>query len=287
MSRAILWPAAPAADMPATLADQPAIRDEAAFAASFGPELTRLLGARATAHPLADHGRKAAALSHSVARLRLPSAQPAAPATLVTLLLAPADIARLLDILFGAAPATAGGVLPALPPGSASWTTLARFLASAATRALAAAGQPCVGAAEILPRATPRTDGGEPQLLLRLDIDGADIVIGFRLDGQAKPAPPEPKPDPELWRQRARNRAFDLALPVALRLAEKRLPVREVAALKPGDILPLDRPAHVELLAGGRRFAMLPASQFAPRQGVQPEENAAAQANWQTQEKAP
>lgn len=264
MSSAFQWPAAPAADQSSGLAGQPSIRDEAAFAATLGPELTRLLGARTTAHPLADPGRRAAALTHMVARLRLPTAQPGVAATMVTLLLAPADIACLLDILFGAAPAAAGGPLPALPPGSASWMTLARFLANAATRALAAAGQPCVGAAEILPRATPRTDGGDPRLLLKLDIEGIEVVFGFRLEGQDKPAPPEPVADPGKWRERARSRAFDLALPVTLRLAETRIAVRAVAALKPGDILPLERPAHLELLAGGRHFATVPASDFAP-----------------------
>lgn len=265
MPRAFIWPSARS---PEPLAARPAeapIPDAAGLAAAIGPELTRLFGARCAAHLLADPGRKAAPLSHVAAVLRCTAAQAAAAPSTLTLLLAPEGIARLTDILFGAPPGPAAHALPALPPGSASWMTLARFLADAMARALAATGQRCLGPATIPARAAPQTAGGEPQLLLRLDLDGIEAMIGVRLEEVETETPvADAAPDPELWRRRARNRALDLALPVALRLAETRVPLAQVAALSPGDILPLDRPASIELLAGGRRLQMLPASSLIP-----------------------
>jgi flagellar motor switch/type III secretory pathway protein FliN len=261
MARAFTWPSVAPTDAEARPQAGASLRDTAGLAAAIGPELTRLFGARCSARLVESApatGRHAV-----VARLRFPpDAAGAPPSATLSLLLSPADIASLLDILFGGVAGPALAPLPELPPGSASWATLARFLADAATRALAASGQRCQGPPEIPLRAAFQA-GGEGQIHLRLDIDGTEATLGLMLEPATAAAPAEPPPDPELWRHRAQARTLDLALPVALRLAQTRMPVSQVAALSAGDILPLDRPAHVELLAGGRRLAMLPAADLA------------------------
>lgn len=258
MARALLWPSAQPAE--AAVSSAATLKDAAGFAAALGPELTRLFGVRAAARPADGPANgDAACPTHMVARFRLPSQEHTAT---LALLLTPEDIALLLDVLFGAAPAAAGGALPTLPPGSASWATLTRFLSDAVARALAATGQRLEGAVQLPPRAAALADAGAPQLLFRLEIDGAAATLGLLLEGRKPPAPPPPAPEPELWRHRARARTLDLALPVSLRLAETRMPVGEVAALRAGDILPLERPQSVEVLAGGRSLARLPAAQL-------------------------
>ncbi|MGL6044529.1 MAG: FliM/FliN family flagellar motor C-terminal domain-containing protein, partial [Sandaracinobacteroides sp.] len=101
-------------------------------------------------------------------------------------------------------------------------------------------------------------------------VDG--IVCRLRLTPELPPAPPPPPraaPDMALWRQQARARAFELELPVSLRIADTRMPVTRVAELVEGDIIPLDRPDKLDVMAAGRRIARLPASsfQFAPETG--------------------
>lgn len=265
MPRPILWPSAPTAQAEAPPSPASALADPTGLAAAFGPELTRLFGARCAARLIPEPGQSvAAACSQMVAQLRLPASAPGSAPSTLSLLLAPADIARLLDILFGGLAATTSAALPPLPPGSASWMALARFIADAAARALAATGQRVQGPAHIPARPAPASPALPPQLLFRLDIDGTETMVGLRLEGEEEPAPTAPPPDPDLWRRRASARVLDLVLPVALRLSETHIPIGQVAALSPGDILPLDRPTMIELRAGGQRLKMLPASHFAP-----------------------
>ncbi len=150
MARAIIWPIA----QPVETAAPPlaALKDAAGFAAALGPELTRLFGVRAAARPTDED---CAVATHLVARLRLPPREPGGPPATLALLLALTDIAWLLDIIFGGTPASARCTLPALPPSSASWSTLTRFLADATGRALAATGQRPEGPAHLPSRAAP------------------------------------------------------------------------------------------------------------------------------------
>ena len=65
-----------------------------------------------------------------------------------------------------------------------------------------------------------------------------------------------------------RARALELDVPVALRLAERCIGLAELARLRPGDILPIERPDQVDLLAGDRRIARLPAASLLPPEGT-------------------
>lgn len=263
MARAILWPnaglpVAEPAPAPADLLDCPA------FAAAYGPELARLMGARITG--------RLAPLASAAPLLHVGSVALAAPAGLAGIALAsPADsLAALLERLFGArapgGPAAPAGV-EALPPGSASWAVLCHTLSHALVRALATAGAKVAAPARHPDR--PKALATDASFQLDLDIEGLACVLAVTLE-PARPAPQPaaaPEPDPGSWRQRTHARSLDLDLPVALRIAERRIGLAELAGLGAGDILPLERPDQVDVLAGGRRIARLPAASLLPPEG--------------------
>ncbi|TPE60142.1 FliM/FliN family flagellar motor switch protein [Sandaracinobacter neustonicus] len=263
MARAIVWPSIgdPAPEAAPALMEA---LDAPALAAAFGPELARLMGARITAR--VSNTPSASPLLH------LSSIALSAPVELSAIGLGcPADsAARLLERLFGtrAADGARPAGVEALPPGSASWAVLCHTLAQALARALPAANASAAAPARHTDR--PRALNPEPAFLLELDVEGMACTLAVVLEG-ARPAPPPPDaPDAAEWRQRARARALDLELPVALRIAERRIGLAQLAALQPGDILPLERPETVDVLAAGRRIARLPAAQLLPPEG--PEE---------------
>jgi hypothetical protein len=268
MARPIVWPQVPLPADPAAApeasapVDPAAALDAPAIAAAFGPELARLMGLRISARPDRETPLPESALA--LARIRLAAKSPVA----VDIACADTAAALLLERLFGAraADAAAAGAadLALLPPGSASWTALCRTVATAATRALATAGLPA-GGAPVLPARALRAPL-PPGFAILLDVDGAPCRLLLSPELPPLPVPaPRPAPDLALWRRQARARAFELDLPVSLRIAETRMPVAQVASLMEGDILPLDRPESLDLMAGGRRIARLPASSFAPR----------------------
>jgi flagellar motor switch/type III secretory pathway protein FliN len=245
MARPILWPAAARLD-PAPAPGGPLTAlDVDGFAAGFGPDFSRLAGFRVSATPLPNAPQ---APRVSLARLKL--GQPAAG---IDLLIDAAGAAILLDRLFGARSGETAPELPLLPPSSASWLSLCRLISASAARALAAAGLAASGSPALPSRAMPadRGDTG-PALHLQVDSNIFHLVLS---DPQAHAAAAPPPPaDPDDWRRRARARALDLQLPVTLRLPDRRMEVGDVAALQPGDVLPLDSPHAVDLMVAGRRL---------------------------------
>lgn len=249
--------------------------DAPGLAAGIGPELSRLVGTRISGRlagggaPLA--GGSAAGPFVAVGQLRVSGG---AGPQLLDLMLGAAGAEALIEHLFGSRPAagaTGAGFAPALaslPPGSGSWATLCRFLTSAASRAMAAIGHAVAGAPLLPQRAiAAEVAPGATLIDLELDIDGA--VTRLLLVDPSTPALPPPPvqataPDLPAWRERARARAFALDLPVTLRLADQRMPVAEVAALRAGDIIPLTPPQMLSVLVGGKRFADVPATRFSP-----------------------
>jgi flagellar motor switch/type III secretory pathway protein FliN len=258
MARAILWPSIGLPEPAPALADA---LDTPALAAAFGPELARLVGARITAR--SAPAKVKAPLLHLAT---LPLAQPAGLAAIG--LAAPADSATaLLERLFGARPADSAlrpGGVEALPPGAVSWLVLCQMLSAALVSALPAANAAASGPARHPDRA--RALATDPSFQLDLDIEGQAATLIAALE-PARPAPP-PGPDAMAWRQHARARALELDVPVALRLAERRIGLAELARLRTGDILPIERPDQVDLLAGGRRIARLPAASLLPPEGT-------------------
>lgn len=271
MARPYIWPRVdPELDQPASV---PSTRlpDTDAFAASVGPELTRLFGVRTTARADAN-AEQAAAPMVPVAELHVTGgAGNAAAPEVIDLLASETDLSLLMDLLFGGSTGEQTARLTSLPPASASWMALAGFLATAATRSLAALGTPCVQAATLPPRPValdPAAPGFvAPQLLLGVNFDGTATMLGLRSRQPQPQLPKTPAPDPELWRQRTQERALEIDLPVSLRLAERKLPIGEVAQLNKGAILPLERPDNVEVLVGGQPFASISVSDLAPPAG--------------------
>jgi hypothetical protein len=262
VARSIVWPRiAP----PAEAEPEAPLHgfDVPGLAAAFGPDLARRMGLRITAVP--ETVAQAAADTVLLARIPLaPGKAPGGPQALHVG--APPDCAAMLmERLFGAraadAAAARGADLLALPPGSASWMALCRTVSAALVVALGAAGRAAGGTPVLPARAVPLPAG--PLLGLSVDADGIAGRILLAPEA-AKAAPPPPAPDPALFRQAARARAFEMELPVALRIAERRISLDQASRLSVGDTLPIDPVQSMDLLAGGQRIARLPASAFTP-----------------------
>lgn len=268
MARSIIWPqVAPLAEAPPR---QPAAGlDLAGLAAAFGPDLARRMGLRVTAAALADPEPFE---EGAVALARIPLAADADGLAALAIGCTPAVAALLLERLFGAPAANAGSApgaeLLALPPGSASWAALCRTLASALVTALAATGRAAAASPALPARALPLAPG--PRSGFRLDLDGTTCTLLLLVEAEQPAEPARQAPDAMAFRAAARARAFEMELPVALRIAERRIPLAEAGALSVGDIIPIDPLQMPEVLAGGRRIARLPASAFRPP--VKPEE---------------
>lgn len=274
MARTIHWPTAslPAPEAPAPL--PPTLLealDSAGLSAALGPELTRLFGTRITARPittLPPPGKPLVKML-AVGRVRLSTASGPAP---IDIAIEANAAAILIERLFGSRPAEAcseaAGRLANLPPGSGSWISLCRFLTTATAKAMAAAGHAAAGPPALPPRAAdPAMPHGATNLPLNLDIDGAHGNLVFSDPSTPIPVPtpePPPPPDAQLWRRRTHARTLQLELPVALRLADTRLLLSDVAALRPGDVIPLARPRALGVLIGGQRLADIPAHRLLP-----------------------
>ncbi|MBS3961229.1 MAG: FliM/FliN family flagellar motor switch protein [Sandarakinorhabdus sp.] len=281
MARTIHWPTAalavPKAPVPSPPTLPPTLLetlDSAGLVAALGPELTRLFSTRISAIAGTPPPAKQPVKMFAAGRIRLSTTSGPAPIDISIEGIA-ANI--LIERLFGSRPSEAGGRtgggadrLIHLPPGSGSWISLCRFLTTAVTRAMATAGHGAAGPAALAPRAAdPASPQGAICLPLGLDIDGAQGRLTLSdPSAPAQPQTPEhtpeppPLPDAQLWRRRARARTLQLELPVALRLADTRLLLSEVAALRPGDVIPLARPRALGVLVGGQRLADIPANRL-------------------------
>lgn len=261
MARAVVWPSATAGTGPA---GPPLVADGAALAAALGPELTRLAGIRVSAEP-ADMALPAEPLI-GCGRIALPAGQAAAGLRVGCT----ADhAATLLERLFGGraadASAARGTSLAALPPGSASWIAFCRTLCTALVRALERGGLRTIASPALPPRAAalPFEDAAGARMF-RLDADGNGALLFLLPEPAAVAEARAAVPDAAAFRQRARERALDMDLPVSLRIAERRMSLGDLSALAAGDIVAIDPPARIDLLAGGRRIAHLPAAGFRP-----------------------
>lgn len=232
----------------------------AAFGASLGPELSRVAGARVTVR--LHEGQAAGMSATMLVACRLPVA---GGALLVTI--DGHGGAVLLDRMFGARPGDVARPLENLPPASGSWMAFARLLAGACQQAASVGNCPATAVFAIPARPMPPEPDDAtvdvPPFVYALDIDG----VPGRIQVQPLVSTPGRLSDrdrkltsPQLadWRDRARGLAMALDLPAAMRIAETRMPMARVAALRPGDIIPIDPPRHVELMVGGHRFATLP-----------------------------
>lgn len=268
MPRAHIWPeATPPDNRPeaasGTVSDA-AFADFETLAATLGPELTRLFGLRTSVRQRPPGAAGAPLpLLLLAGKVSLVSRNASPPNTgqqqTAELLVAAPDIDRLLNLLFGGRPDPAAAAAVRLPPNSGSWAVLAQFLGQAVSRALGASGTPA-RVADAPPAAMAIAQAQVPQLLLDLDFEGVGCLLGLRVPLPCVPAPP---PDPALWRRRTRERALDLLLPVTLRVARLPLPLGDVSALQPGDILPLEHPRDVDLMVGGQSFARIAADRLA------------------------
>jgi len=296
MVRSFIWPMverqadAPSAPVLAPMPDQdeteravPALPEPTGFVAMLAPELSRLFGYRIGLKPLteADTAKAQVALAE-VGRLQIAATATSAAGNLL-LAADRISLSRLLDRMFGSRPEADENIdtLAGLPPQSGSWLSLARLMGEALARAVQAgqaAGSPIVGAftphGRVAPPADHPSDGlwASDRLLFRLDTGEQEGLLSLRR--VRKPVPlspglsPTPEPGTEManpidlphWRSRTRELALGLDMPVTLKLGELRMPLARVAALRPGDIVPLARPRALSVMVAGQKLASLPAA---------------------------
>lgn len=252
--------------------------DPATLAAALAPELGRLFALQV--QPSASAGVPARPVT--VARLPLARGQAepetrgaAGPATWLQLAVDAGTAGSALSRLYGAPGSVADGepALPAGVAGTAAWLAFARLLAMALARALDGLGLPPAGAPAVEGRPVP----AEPlpgAIDMALDLGGTRLGLMLAAEGGAAPTEPDRAPAAgDGFGARLRAQVQAVTLPVTLRLAGWRLPVGRVAALRAGDVLPIEAPRHLDVMVGGRRIARLPADGFVDR-GVPPREDA-------------
>lgn len=236
----------------------------AAFGATLGPELSRSAGVRVAVRPIeTDGGQRDPQAMLVLARLPLKDGS-------LLFTLDRAGGSALLDRMFGSRPRDACPPLDRLPPASGSWLAFARLLSSCCQQAAAGsctATAPLVIPSRPMPPEPEQINGHLPPVAFALDVDGVPgtllvhLILPAAERGAIRSGADAGGPTPadlDDWRERATALTLALDLPVTMRLADKRLPMAQVAALKPGDVIPIDPPRLVSLMVAGRRFAQLP-----------------------------
>ncbi len=269
-TRPMVWPREEETTLPPEPPPPPAIAgwiDAASFVGRFGPEFSRALGARLSL-------RRAAGTTTDAPLIALGEAESAGRRFAIAL--DRATIATLLERMFGAETPSPHDHLAALSPASASWKALAHLVGDALTTALAEAGAPAARftPAHRIEPAPPAPTGG--RLTFALDLAGApgllalagtEAIPAASADaspppaGAASPLPPaghQPRSATgPAWRARAAALARTLDVTVGARIAEFPLPLATLAALKVGDILPIERPRLLMLTVDGLPYRPL------------------------------
>lgn len=262
-ARSWTWPAADMEAVDLQVASTVHLPDLSAFASAVVPELSRLFGLHVSARAQPGSLPEGDGLL-LLARLPLAEAAAAdktqsgrtADRVMIDVLVTETGVSALVDLLFGGAPTSQmSTALTRLPPSNASWLAVAQFLGRACAVAFESSGLPCRLPVDVPPRAAPDR-GSAAHLLLELDFEGAGVELAFRLPEMAQPVM-QSDTAPSDWMEQLRARTMEVGIRVSLRIAEQRLPVREVARLQPGDVLPLEQPEMIDVLVGGARFARL------------------------------
>ncbi len=300
MSDAFVWPQAnvPPACPPASAGPPPPdgnaevaedsslpLPDPLGLASLLAPELSRLFGHRIGLKPCGADPVPSQPPLAEVGRLPVPATALHGGGAYV-IAFDRASLGTLLDRMFGAGrePAAMADSLASLPPQSGSWKSLARLVGQALVRALQGAGvvsdRPAafVQPSRVAPPAEQPTDGLRPQdrLLFQLDLADSPGWLSLRAAPAARPPVDRPHPDRPLlvppeagdpaspgnrnWGRRARDFALDLEWPVSMEVGEIPMPIGAVAALRVGDILPLDRPETISVLVSGKPLAQVAAA---------------------------
>lgn len=157
-------------------------------------------------------------------------------------------------------------VIRTLPPGTAGWQTVARLFATLLVTALRESG------IEVLKRPVIPARGADAPAPLRATIVSFQVEIEnttgwLRLAAQPAESAPKETPEETLrrWRTRAAAGAKRVPVEISLRLPERRMALVKALALRPGDILPLERPHTLTLIVNGQPYAHFPADRFLPR----------------------
>lgn len=244
----------------------------AAFGATFGPELSRMAGVKVAARLVEAPDDEAAAAD--LASLLVIGRLPLQGDNLL-FSIDRAGGAILLERMFGGRSGPVSKPVEALPPASGSWMSFARQVATACQQAARAAN--CAGTGTILVPVRPTAPGpddlalgADPEItpfVYRLDVDGVAglLLVHPLLSDASRAARRGVLKDPETlareqeeWRRRALSLTLGLDLPVTMRLADVRMPMSRVARLAPGDVIAIEPPRLVSLMASGRCFAQLP-----------------------------
>lgn len=228
-----------------------------AFGATLGPELSRIAGVRVSVR--GSEGPQADLPMLLIGRLPV-------RAGALQFAIDMRCAAVLMERLYGGRQETLPTPVGELPPASGSWLAFARLIAGACQQAATGAG--CAAAGTLAVPARPmEPDPEEPDpdiapCSYAVDVDGVrGRVLAWPIPAARKPragAPAVSAADLRLWRERVQALALSLDLPVTVRLSDTRVAMARIAALRPGDVIPIAAPRHISLMVAGRRFAQLP-----------------------------
>lgn len=254
--------AAPAAPPPPPPSLPPGLVDTPAFIGTVGPDLTRLIGARVSLR--ATGWPEPPPELIEVARFPLADRS-------LRILLDEDALEAMIEAMFGGSPSASPhrATILRLPPASGTWVAAGRLIGQAIGAGLAASGRPPLGPAEPAGRIlADAPDAAVPHLwfdLLVAGRQGSMALASFEPEvASSEPAAPVSEPAapadgasrplrrvPGDWRARAVRLARAVDVAVGVRIAELRLPLADVAALRRGSILPIEPPATFGLSVEG------------------------------------
>lgn len=236
--------------------------DKEMMAARLGPELSRLLGTRVSVRTTKSEDNTLdtplVTLTSIVADL----------GSTVNIALGDEIVGVIIERMFGARmvpePAAAAKAARSLAPGTATWMTASRLLATLLITAMGEGGI-IVRRRPVFPLrvASAPSPVGAQTVTFKIEFD--QLTSWLRVAAWPAPEEEEEKDtEAELqrWRKRAEQGTQLVPLEVALRLPERRMPLAKALALRPGDILPLERPRILTLIVDGQPMASLPADRF-------------------------
>lgn len=237
--------------------------DGPAFAAKLASELSRMLGTRIGIRPAAEEENTLDDNLVALATIGLPNN------SLVEVALGDRLTGLIVERVFGTrltpSAEIAGTRARELAPGTATWRAISTLFGKLAADALQAGGiVPDQKRLRLPPRVADAASSlGAQTAFFRVTLGEEECWMRLAAREEAARQPePEKIRQAMLWRLRAEAGTRRIPMLVALHMPEKRVPLSQVLALRPGDVLPIERPRALTLVVNGEALSTVPAEQF-------------------------